>query len=256
MLIAHGAANPGARAGLRAFENRCRRNFPGVPVRWACASSNLRERLAKQRQKHDSPLKALQRLRYENFTDAVVQPLRAIRGKEYEEAAAAAAEMEKKRSMRCVVGAPLLSDSKDAEPLARAILAGLPPQRHAEEDVVLTGHGARHPSRHLYDDLAEALHYLDPKVFFGSLNDAASLDAILGNLTSRRVWLLPALSLVGGHAQKDMAGEHAASWKSRVLASGHACEVVLKGLSENERVADIWLGNLRAAMERLRGEGE
>lgn len=251
LLLTHGAGNAGARASLSAFEILCRERFPGVPVRWAYASDTLRERLARQKQKRDSLEKALNRLAYEKFDAAAIQPLRAIRGGEYEETEKTARRILSSGSMRHAIGAPLLSRPEDAPPLAGAVLASLPKARLRDEDVVLMGHGTRHSAFFLYDALGVALAKMDPRVYFGVQNDAKSLDAILPRLASRKVWLLPLLSLVGSHAIGDMAGSQPESWRSRIEKGGHQCDVVLRGLSENPRVCDIWLNNLNNAVNEL-----
>jgi hypothetical protein len=129
----------------------------------------------------------------------------------------------------------------------------------------------------------------DPRIFVGTLEDRRSIDAILSAITAdtpdralpgpepgrkieegkpaatpmdagflsgeerTTVWLLPLLSTIGKHAEQDMAGEHPASWRSRIEAAGFVCRPVLKGTVEYAGFAAIWLAHLAAALDRLGG---
>ena len=72
LLVAYGTSSPQGRGSLRQFDTWVRERFPGICVRWALSSELLRTRLTRARQKNDSVLKALQRLRLENFTHVAV----------------------------------------------------------------------------------------------------------------------------------------------------------------------------------------
>ena len=67
----------------------------------------------------------------------------------------------------------------------------------------------------------------------------------------RRVWLLPLLSVIGRHAEVDIAGDHDHSWKHRVEQAGFQCTPVLKGTAEYEHFIAIWARHLSEAMEGL-----
>ena len=92
---------------------------------------------------------------------------------------------------------------------------------------------------------------LDSRVHVGAMNGAVKLESILPNLASRRVWLMPLLSVVGRHALEDMAGENGHSWRSRIEAQGHQCLPVLMGTAEYADVAEIWLRHLEDAVQSL-----
>lgn len=254
LLAAFGAATPQGRQALHAFDATVRARFAGWSVRWAFTSPLLRERLARARQKSDSVLKALQRLSFERYERVAVQPLQAIAGAEHEEVCAACAEAGEELGLCCRVGAPLLAAPDDVEAAARALAAHLPEGRLPHEDVVLMGHGARHAAGSRYGDLAAAMQQLDARVHVGTMGDAMALTSILPRLTSARVWLMPLLSVVGQHALRDMAGEGAGSWRSRIEGEGRACVPVLRGLAEYPGVAEIWLRHLETAAAEAGGE--
>jgi len=84
------------------------------------------------------------------------------------------------------------------------------------------------------------------------MSDASALPRILEALCehrSRHVWLLPLLSVIGGHALRDLAGAEERSWKSRFEAAGIACTPVLKGSAEYPGFIRIWLDHLALALQ-------
>lgn len=251
LLAAYGAGTVRGRDGIRAFENLCRMRFPNFPLRWAYTSLKLRERIALERQKSDSVHKALMRLYFEKYECIAIQPLQTISGREYEDVFQNAMGIATEKGLKVVLGRPLLSECANLERIAGALLEALPTERKTNENVIFMGHGARHPAVNLYDRLAQVLFAMDRGVYIGTLSGERRLEKILPQLHSRRVWLIPLLSLIGGHALRDMAGDNADSWKSRINLSGHECIPVLRGLSQNSAVAQIWLDNLAGALEKL-----
>ena len=242
LLVAFGASSPQGQNALKGFDALVRQRYPGVTVRWAYTSVLLRERMAQARQKSDSVFKAVCRLGLEHFEAVAVQPLQTIPGQEHGEVRAAPA-------LPC--GAPLLASADDVRATAQALVRHLPADRAADENVVFMGHGAEHEAVARYVDLSDAVHKLDSRVHVGAMNGAVTLESILPNLVSHRVWLMPLLSVVGRHALEDMAGENGHSWRSRIVAHGHQCRPVLMGTAEYAGVAEIWLRHLEDAVQSL-----
>ncbi|MDR1660271.1 MAG: sirohydrochlorin cobaltochelatase [Desulfovibrio sp.] len=251
LLAAFGASDAQGQNSLRNFDALARARFPGIPVRWAYTSVVLRERLVLARRKSDSAVKALRRLAFERFEEIVVQPLQTIAGKEYTGLCAAVQEVAQSAGIVCRIGKPLLAADDDVRETAAAIVRHLPDSRCPAEDVVLMGHGARHAAVARYGDLAGAVYALDSRVHVGAMNGGAELEEILPRLSAARVWLMPLLSVVGRHAQQDMAGVGETSWRSRIEATGRACIPVLKGMAEYAGFAEIWLRHLEGAAREL-----
>ena len=251
LLVAYGTSSPQGRGSLRQFDAWVRERFPGISVRWALSSELLRTRLTRARQKNDSVLKALRRLRLENFTHVAVQPLQIIPGSEHTDVRADADEAGRLDGLHVSIGRPLLAGDEDIRAAARAMLAHLPQERRPDEDVVLMGHGSRTQAVTAYAALAGAVRALDARVHVGTMSGALELEALLPRLTSRRVWLMPLLSVVGRHTLEDMAGDAPDSWRSRIEAAGHACAPVVRGTAEYRAFADIWLRHLEDAVAAL-----
>lgn len=251
LLVAYGTSSPQGRGSLRQFDAWVRERFPGICVRWALSSELLRTRLTRARQKNDSVLKALRRLCLENFTHVAVQPLQIIPGSEHTDVRADADEAGRLDGLHVSIGTPLLACDEDIRAAAQAVLAHLPEERRADEDVVLMGHGSRKQAVTAYAALAGAVQALDAHVHVGTMSGALELEALLPRLTSRRVWLMPLLSVVGRHTLEDMAGDAPDSWRSRIEAAGHTCAPVVRGTAEYRAFADIWLRHLEDAVAAL-----
>ncbi|WP_337519469.1 sirohydrochlorin cobaltochelatase [Desulfovibrio sp.] len=251
LLVAYGTSSPQGRGSLRQFDAWVHERFPGICVRWALSSELLRTRLTRARQKNDSVLKALRRLCLENFTHVAVQPLQIIPGSEHTDVRADADEAGRLDGLHVSIGTPLLACDEDIRAAAQAVLAHLPEERRADEDVVLMGHGSRKQAVTAYAALAGAVQALDARVHVGTMSGALELEALLPRLTSRRVWLMPLLSVVGRHTLEDMAGDAPDSWRSRIEAAGHTCAPVVRGTAEYRAFADIWLRHLEDAVAAL-----
>lgn len=254
LLAAFGSGSVQGESTLKLFDAKVRERFPDIPVRWAFTSELLRGRLAVARKKTDSVPKALKKMWFEKFSHVVVQPLQIIPGNEYAELQAQVLALQESDT-HALVGAPLLASAADVELAAQAIIAHLPPERRADEAVILMGHGARHSAVSRYADLYQAVQALDPHVHVGTMNGAAQLEHILPRLAppspTARVWLMPLLSVVGRHTLDDMAGKNPQSWYSRIDAAGFICIPILKGTAEYAAFITIWLDHLGHTLNQL-----
>ena len=251
LLVAYGAATLQGRRVLVHIDSMVRKLFPQFSVRWAYSSAIVRNRLIKSGLKSDSVAKALQRLKFERFTDVIIQPLQTIPGLEHEEMQSAIQGVVVDTNLKIYQGRPLLSDQNDIERVAYSLLQHLPTERLTLEDVIFMGHGSKHPANSLYEKLHQQVHSLDKFVHIGTMEGNINLNYILKQLTSKRVWLMPLLSTVGSHTLHDMAGRNCHSWRSCIEAQGHICVPVLKGTAEHSAIVDIWLDHLRQAASPL-----
>ncbi len=253
LLVAFGSNNPQGTHALQSFSDVVRNRYPAVNVRWAFTSLLLRQRLAKERVKRDSVLKALQKMYFEKYTHVAIQPLHSIPGSEYlalAQEVKAFTQMHKEFVVH--VGAPLLQENEDVHKASLAMIRHLPDERKCDESVVFMGHGAVHMGMQRYVDLANAVLMLDVHVHVGTMDGMLTLDTVLPKLNAgHKVWLMPLLSVVGQHALEDMAGKDTLSWRSQIEAAGFVCRPVLRGLVEYEGFMDIWLTHLQRVMDIL-----
>ena len=256
LLVAFGTTVPEARDALDHIGEKAAQRFPGIAIRWAYSSRIVREKLADQGQRFDSPAMALARMMDEGFTQVAVQSLHTIPGEEFhalKQTVDAFSGLPK--GMDSVeLGMPLLAEPDDVERCAKAIMASLPPERKKDEAVILMGHGTHHPANIYYPGLQYSLNGLDPLVLVGTVEGTPSLDDVRRTLENRKVskvYLQPFMAVAGDHAMNDMAGDEEDSWKSVLTADGLTCVSVLRGTAEIPAFVEIWLDHLQAALERL-----
>jgi sirohydrochlorin cobaltochelatase len=256
LLVAFGTTVPEARFALDHIGQQALERFAGFDIRWAYSSRIVREKLAAQGHLFDSPAMALARMMDDGFTHVAVQSLHTIPGEEFhalQQTVRAFSGLPK--GMHSVeLGRPLLADPDDVEACAAAIMASLPPERKADEAVILLGHGTHHPANIYYPGLQYSLSRLDPLVLVGTVEGTPSLDDVRGVLKERKVskvYLQPFMAVAGDHAVNDMAGDDENSWKSVLTADGLTCFPVLRGTAEFPAFVDIWLDHLQAALELL-----
>lgn len=185
---------------------------------------------------------------FERFEQVVIQPLQTIAGSEHAAMLEQIASVMREQPLLVRVGAPLLHDKNDASRVAASLVAHLPKERGAEDAVVFMGHGSRHPAGVMYEVLHACVQNLDPFVHVATMDGRITLDTVMPKLCSERVWLLPLLATVGMHTLRDMAGSSESSWRSRLVARGYDCRVVLQGTVECAALADIWLEHLNLAV--------
>lgn len=253
LLVGYGATHPESWTGLRNFESLCRSKFKNIPVRWAFTSTNARVKMAVQRQKSDSVVKAIMRLHFEKFENIAVQPLQTIPGKEYEELANNVMATCKNIGIKAVIGEPLVKNSEKIPVVAQAIAKNLPENYKHGDNIVFMAHGAKHPAGYLYSELAQAILQFNPDIYIASMSSQPFLSDILPHLrkSGGNVWLMPLLSVIGVHALRDMAGDSPKSWKVQIQAQGCECRTVLKAMTQSRELAALWLDNLQAVIDTL-----
>jgi sirohydrochlorin cobaltochelatase len=257
LLVAFGSSAPGAQKAFDQIEAQTRRAFPEIEVRWAYTSRIIRMKLATQGKRLDSPEVALARLMDDGFTHVAVLSLHTIPGLEFHDLFANARLFgQMAGGFKCLtVAMPLLSSREDMERAAQAMLKHLPSNRQSGDTVILMGHGsAKHAADAIYAAMNARFQELDPHIFLATVQGYPSLQDVLPKLPqkgSKKVYLIPFMSVAGEHARKDMAGVEPDSWKSVLAQNGYDCEPVFTGTAEYPEMVAIWLDHLRAAMAPL-----
>ena len=253
VLIAYGSCQASGLAALRTFEEKVRQRYPGIPVRWAYTSDNIRARLATNvRRKSDSVVKAVQRLALERFSPIIAQPLQIIMATENETVEELTRTVTEELGIPLSMGQPLLASDDDVERTAHAILDHLPRDRQQGENVILVGHGAKaHASQKRYAQLAAAVQSRDSAVYIATLSGNMRVETLLPKIASEKVWVLPLLASIGKHTISDIAGSGENSVRSILERAGHRCSVIVAGVLENASFADIWLSHLDEAAARF-----
>jgi len=253
LLVAFGTSVPEARKALDRIETRVREAFPGVEARWAYTSSIVRAKLAGEGVAIDSPEVALAKLMNEDYTHVAVMSLHTIPGEEFHDLYVNAHLFKQMAGGfdRLLVARPLLSSHEDMVRVARAMLEHVPEDRRPDDTVLLMGHGSEHhPADAVYGAMNQVFQELDSNVHVATVEGYPTLKSLLPLLKqkrSKKVYLLPFMSVAGDHAVNDMAGDEPDSWKSVLTQEGFECVAVLKGTAEYPGVVDVWLDHLRGA---------
>jgi len=251
LLAAFGVALPDARAGYEAMEREVRGRFPDVPVRWAYTAHKIRRKLAARGFENDSVAVALSRLHDEGVTHLAVQSLHTVPGVEYHWTRDQARVFchPRKGFLQVEVGGPLLMAGADLDAALTALAGYLPPERGADEALVLVGHGTYHEGHRRYLEFEALARRHDPLLFMGTLMGEPGCEAIVQRVLAagvRRVWLLPFMSAPGHHVRVDIAGDGPHSWKNRMAAAGLDVRPCMTGTMEHGPYRALWLEHLEA----------
>ena len=254
LLVAFGTSMDSARPAIDDIEKAYKKAAGNEPVLLAFTSDIIRNKLAKEGKPVLSVNAAMNELAAQGVTDLKIQSLHIAPAEEYNQLERMVVKNITKNPgvfKTVKVGYPLLVSEKDLDAVVKVVLASLPKDRKPGDAVVLMGHGSRKQAVTAYAALAGAVQALDARVHVGTMSGALELEALLPRLTSRRVWLMPLLSVVGRHTLEDMAGDAPDSWRSRIEAAGHTCAPVVRGTAEYRAFADIWLRHLEDAVAAL-----
>jgi len=248
LLVAFGSSYPGAQVSFENIDKKVRAAYPGIPIRWAYTSHIIRKKLAKQGKHLDSPEVALAKMQDDGFTHVAVQSLHTIGGAEYHDLRRTVGAFKLMGGFqRVILGYPMLATQEDMQRAVNAILKAIPPNRKANEAVVLMGHGTHHPSNAFYAALMFQLQLKDPNIFVGTVEGYPEVDVIMELLHKKKIkkaYLMPLMSVAGDHAKNDMAGDGDDSWKSVLTKAGIQCVPILKGTAEYDDFVAIWVDHI------------
>lgn len=259
LIASFGTTAPGAyQRTMGVLTREVRRRWPGAVVREAVTSPTVRRRLAERGEARPDVSAALRQLAAEGVDRAAVLAAFVMPGIEYhrlaEDCRQAAGELGEP-----AVSAPLLDCPADLFDTAAAVLErhpDLPP----DTALVLMGHGTGHRGDFAYSALDSAFRELGHgNVFVATVEGAFGLESLARRLREhapRRVILRPLLLVAGEHVQRDMAGEEAGSWRSRLAAAGYRVECIPEGLGELPGIRRLFLRRLEAACPYLTEAGQ
>lgn len=191
---------------------------------------------------------AMRQMQADGITDLLVQPTHILPGVENDlmlaDIQAAADGFE-----HIAVGRPLLASTEDMFKIVDIVADEL--DNIPDMALVLMGHGTEHITNTAY----AALDYMfkdvgHSNIFVGTVEAYPGLDNVMGMLAKTpylRVRLAPFMIVAGDHATNDMAGDEPDSWKSRLADAGYNVEIMLRGLGESDRIAEMFCQHALAA---------
>ena len=120
------------------------------------------------------------------------------------------------------------------------------------------GHGTSHTANVTYDQMQTQMDTLGyANVFIGTVEGKpadTACEAVIDAVKAAghtKVILRPLMVVAGDHANNDMAGDDADSWKSQFVESGNfaSVESQIAGLGEISDIQAIYVAHTKAAME-------
>ena len=230
---------------------------------------------ARDDEKIDNVDQALDRAVANGVKNLVIQPTHLMHGAEYDELMEAV-EAYKDQFASVKVAEPLLgevgsdaavvNDDKKAvaeDLTAEAVkTAGYDSLDAAKEDgvaFVFMGHGTSHTAKVSYSQMQaqmEALGYNN--VFIGTVEgepEETACEAVIESIKEagyKKVILRPLMVVAGDHANNDMAGDDADSWKSMFNASGafESVDTQIAGLGRLPAIHELYVAHTGAVINQ------
>ena len=256
LLVAFGTNMPEVEQAFAEIERMVREKYRGIEVRWAFTSKTVRSRAATGGRELCSPETAFSKLKDDGFTHVAALSLHIVPGAEFQglRLDAERFQVASKGLAKIEVARPLLANFDDAQSVC-GILANQYSRESEHEGSVFVGHGnSRHPSDAIYTVMNSLLMARRSRLFCGTVQGHPTPGELVPELKAAKglkVRLVPLMTLAGGHARNDMAGNEHGSWKSILAENGIESEPVFTGLAQNPDTIGVWLDHLDEAFSRL-----
>ena len=275
LVVSFGTSfNDSRTADIGGIEKALQAAYPDWSVRRAFTAQIIINHIqARDGEKIDNMDQALERAVKNGVKNLVVQPTHLMHGAEYDELTAAV-EKYKDKFTSVKISEPLLgevgADAKtintDKESVAKAITAeavktaGFENLDAATADgtaFVFMGHGTSHTANVTYDQMQTQMDTLGYKnVFIGTVEGKpadTACEAVIEKVKAagyKKVILRPLMVVAGDHANNDMAGDDAESWKSQFTASKNfdSVNTQIAGLGEISAIQQMYVAHTKAAM--------
>ncbi|MGN1014635.1 MAG: sirohydrochlorin cobaltochelatase [Butyricicoccus sp.] len=256
------------------IEKALQEAYPDWSVRRAFTAQIIINHIqARDGEKIDNMQQALERAVDNGVKNLVVQPTHLMHGAEYDELCEAVAEYEDQFES-VTIAEPLLGEvgddatvvNEDKKTVAKALTAaaveeaGYDSLKDAEKDgaaFVFMGHGTAHIAKVSYSQMQTQMDELGyDNVFIGTVEgepEETSCEAVAEAVAEagyKKVILRPLMVVAGDHANNDMAGDDADSWKSMFTATGDfdSIDTQIAGLGSISEVQDIYVAHTAAAI--------
>ena len=257
LVVSFGTSfNDSRRLTVGAIEKALQEAYPDWSVRRAFTSQIIIDHLAKRDGEIiDNVHDALERAIRNGVKILVVQPTHLMDGFEYndlkKELAAYADAFD-----RIVLGDALLTIDRDFDMVAEAMVEATAAYDDGETAVCFMGHGTEAASNSVYAKMQTVLseagceHY-----YIGTVEAEPSLEDVLESVKAgsyKRVVLRPLMIVAGDHANNDMAGDEADSWKSVFEAAGYEVSCVVEGLGQLPAIRQLIVEHAGEALAKAK----
>lgn len=261
-------------ADIKGIEDALQEAYPDWSVRRAFTAQIIINHVqARDGEYIDNMQQALDRAVANEVKNLVIQPTHLMHGAEYDEMVDTVNEYaDQFESVQ--VAEPLLGEvgsdatviNEDKQAVAEAVTAaavaeaGYDSLDAAKEDgaaFVFLGHGTSHTAKVSYSQMQTQMTELGyDNVFIGTVEgepEETACDAVIESVSAAgytKVILRPLMVVAGDHANNDMAGDDADSWKSMFTASGSFENVgtQISGLGSIPEIQDLYIAHTAAVI--------
>lgn len=261
-------------ADIKGIEDALQEAYPDWSVRRAFTAQIIINHVqARDGEYIDNMQQALDRAVANEVKNLVIQPTHLMHGAEYDEMVDTVNEYaDQFESVQ--VAEPLLGEvgsdatviNEDKQAVAEAVTAaavaeaGYDSLDAAKEDgaaFVFLGHGTSHTAKVSYSQMQTQMTELGyDNVFIGTVEgepEETACDAVIESVSAAgytKVILRPLMVVAGDHANNDMAGDDADSWKSMFTASGsfENVETQVSGLGSIPEIQDLYIAHTAAVI--------
>ena len=232
-------------------ENALASAYPDYEVRRAFTSQIIIDKLASRGTVIDNVDQAMDKIVAEGIKEIVIQPTTIMAGFEYTDLVTETTAY-KSNFDSFSIGAPLLTTDADFTAVAKAITDRTAQYAGDDTAVIFMGHGTGAPSNAVYGKLGGVLASEGYKNYFvGTVEGTPTMDDMIQAATTaqvKKVVLQPLMVVAGDHANNDMAGDDADSWKSQFTAAGFEVQTLIEGLGQNPAIQQIYVQHAKEAM--------
>ena len=278
LVVSFGTSFNDSRAeDIKGIEDALAEAFPDWSVRRAFTAQIIINHVqARDDEKIDNMQQALDRAVANGVKNLVVQPTHLMHGAEYDEMVEAI-DAYKDKFESVAIAEPMLGEvgddatviNDDKAAVAQAITdeackeAGFDDMKAAADAgtaFVFMGHGTSHTANVTYDQMQTQMDDLGfTNAFIGTVEgepEDTACDKVIEKVKEagfKNVILRPLMVVAGDHANNDMAGDDADSWKSQFEASGDfdSVDCQIAGLGRIAAVEDLYVAHTKAAIDSL-----
>ncbi len=256
LVVSFGTSyNDNRRLTIGAIEADLESAFPDWSVRRGFTSQIIIDHVkSRDGEVIDNVKEALDRAVANGVKTLVVQPTHLMDGFEYNDLVNEIAEYSDAFE-KVAIGAPLLTSDEDFAAVAKAITEATSSCDDGETAIVFMGHGTEAESNGVYAKMQQVLTdggYAN--YYIGTVEATPSLEDALAAVQAgsyKKVVLQPLMIVAGDHANNDMAGDEADSWKTAFEGAGYEVECRISGLGELEAIRSLITAHTQAAIDSL-----
>lgn len=237
---------------IDAVENVFKEEFSSYDVKRAFTSQTIIDILAdRDGLEVNNVTEAMEALKKEGYGTVLIQSLHVMNGAEYDDMVAVVSEFEDDFA-DLKIGKALLTSVEDYDQVVEGLASNFQDMDNTSA-VVFMGHGTHHEANAVYATLEYKFHSMGHEhVYVGTVEGFPTFDNVLEKLKKdgiNKVTLMPFMIVAGDHAENDMAGDEADSWKVMLKSEGFEVETKLIGLGENQAVRDLFINHAIQAIE-------